>query len=408
MSRKFKVAIIGTGARSLAYAKPLTASGEVEIAAGADPSRENFLSMCRASGINPEKCRWYADWHELEKQEKSLDGVVVTPPNFVHCEVVLAFIRRGIPILVEKPLTTTMKDSEKILDAVREFHPQIIVGFVLRSTPFYRKVRELLDSGAAGKILSIQADELASPGVSSIILRSVWRRYQAKSGGSMMEKSSHDMDLLNWFMGSRPVAVNSFGGRLLFRANPLLPEKCGTCPVKKSCLYFRNPPFSAAAGDSGLQSTLGVEADTCIYNSDNDVFDNQVVSIRYASGAVANFTLAFNCLGEQSGRNLHIIGTRGRIWGNIDSNRLRLVRNDSGKTEEFDFSEMHVSGGHNGGDTTHAMNLIRMMKDRSFFPQQDAYSGYLSNAVCIAADLSAVESKQIHFRYGSSGYIEFA
>ena len=111
----------------------------------------------------------------------------------------------------------------------------------------------------------------------------------------MMEKCSHDMDLINWFAGGRPIAVNSFGGSLLFRPNPNLPKACADCKLKDSCLYFREPPFSKAAGDSTLQKTLDDSMSKCIFNIDKDVADNQVVSILYSNGVIANFTLAFNC-----------------------------------------------------------------------------------------------------------------
>lgn len=55
----------------------------------------------------------------------------------------------------------------------------------------------------------------------------------------------------------------------------------------------------------------------------------------------------------------------------------------------------------------HAEIFLKMMKDCTFYPDQDAYAGYLSNALCIASDFSAAESRQIHFLYGANGYIRF-
>ena len=48
-----------------------------------------------------------------------------------------------------------------------------------------------------------------------------------------------------------------------------------------------------------------------------------------------------------------------------------------------------------------------MMKDPSYRPNQDAYAGYLSNALCIAADISAAEARQIRFQYDANGFIKF-
>ena len=402
---KFKIAIIGCGARSIAYAKNLTGSDEVELVACAEPDRNNLRTMLSYTEVKEESLRIYDDWQDLCEQEKDLDGVVITTPNYLHRQPAEVIIRRRIPLALEKPLTTTMKDSEKLLESAREYRAQMLVGFVLRSTPFYLKIREVLDSGRIGSVISIQSDELVTPGISSVISRSPWRRFYAMSGGTMMEKSSHDMDLLNWFAGGRPVAINSFGGSLLFRPNPTLPLECSACEMQKSCLYYKEPPFSAAAGDSTLQKTLHKEMSRCIYNIDKDVADNQVISILYSNGVLANFTLAFNCRGDRAGRNIHIIGSKGRLWGNIDENRIGVCETFSGKTEYIDIPV--TTTGHNGGDRKHALTLLKMMKDRSYYPDQDAYAGYVSNALCIASDLSATEARQIHFEYDYNGFITF-
>lgn len=403
--RKFKIAFIGCGARSISYAAPLSQTGEIIVSACAEPDIENLRPLLKYTGVKEKSVHIYSDWRELCEKEQDLDGAVVATPNHLHRGPAESLIRRRIPLALEKPITTTMEDTEAILNSVRQYNSQLLLGFVLRSTPFYRKVREILDSGQIGSVVSIQADELVTPGISSVISRSPWRRFSAMSGGTMMEKCSHDMDLLNWFAGGRPVAVNSFGGTLLFRPNPGLPQTCDNCPICRECIYYKEPVFSKAAGDSVLQKTLHKDLDRCIYNIDKDVADNQVVSILYSNGVLANFTLAFNCIGERGGRNLHIIGTKGRVWGNIDLNQIGVVENSNGKTQLIDIPV--VKSGHNGGDAAHALMLLRMIQDPSFHPAQDAYAGYLSNAICIAADISVAQSRQIHFRYGANGFITF-
>ena len=406
MGKKFKVAIIGCGGRSIPYAMALSASKEVELVACAEPVVENFRRMLSYSDFKEENIRLYSDWRDLCDNENDLDGAVITTPNHLHHEPAEAIIKKGIPLALEKPLTTTMKSAERLLDLVREHRPQLLIGFVLRSTPFYLKVREILDSGRIGSIVSIEADELVTPGISSVISRSPWRRHYAMSGGTMIEKCSHDMDLLNWFAGGRPIAINSFGGSTLFRPNPSLPQRCTDCQLQSSCVYYKEPPFSSKAGDATLQKSLDDDINRCIYNIDKDVADNQVVSLLYSNGVMANFTLAFNCIGEMAGRNIHIIGTKGRLWGNIDNNVIGICDTATGKSEKIDIPV--INSGHNGGDNAHVMKLLKMMKDRSFYPQIDAYAGYLSNALCIAADISAAEARQLRINYDANGFIKFS
>lgn len=402
--RKFKVAIIGNGGRSVSYGQTYSKCKDVKVVALADPNPKNTRTMAKISNLSGFDA--YQDWREVYDKHTDLDGVVIVTPNHLHRETAMPFIERGIPVALEKPITTTMKDSEAILKAAKKHRCRMLIGFVLRSTPFYRKIRELLDNGAVGNVLTMQADELGSYGVSSIICRSSWRCRQATSGGSLMEKSSHDIDLLNWFSGSCPISVNSYGGRLLFIPNPNFPTLCVDC-VHKDCKYYSTPEFSLAAGDAILQDFAQYRNNeqVCIYNVEKDVADNQSVSIEYSNGAIANFMLSFNCSGPRSGRNFHAVGTKGRIWGNVEDNKLWLFQNQSSKLSKIKLGK--IGCGHSGGDEGHAMELVKMMRDPSYLPAQDDYAGYLSNAVCIAADISRTEKRRITFRYDSDGFITF-
>ena len=176
MKKKFKIAIIGCGARSVPYAMALTASKEVELTACAEPNPANLRNMLSYTKVGEKSIRVYPDWRELLEKETELDGAVITTPNHLHRAPAEQLIGRDIPIALEKPITTTMRDTEAILLAEQAHKSRLLLGFVLRSTPFYLKVREILDSGRIGSVISIQADELVTPGISSVISRSPWRR----------------------------------------------------------------------------------------------------------------------------------------------------------------------------------------------------------------------------------------
>jgi len=209
-----------------------------------------------------------------------------------------------------------------------------------------------------------------------------------------MEKSSHDLDILNWLAGSRPLALNSFSDTLVFNPNQLLPEKCTDCKLE-NCVY-------RSKKESGFFPPDDLD---CIYNVDKDVIDNQCVNIRYANGVIASFIMCFNTTGEKAGRNLHIIGQRGRLWGNHGDGSVFVFDNLAGKTTKY---ETKVDGsGHGGGDANHALELLKMMKDPSYRPDQGSYAGYLSSAMCIAADVSSAEGRRINLRYDANDYISF-
>lgn len=392
--KKYKVAFIGTGARSTTYARAYAKhQDEIDVVALCDASMENRRIMAELTGL-PKTFAEYSDYRQVLDKHRDLDGVVVSTPNYLHRETAIPFIERGIPVALEKPMTTTMADGEAILEAAKRCNSRLLIGFVLRSTPFYRKVYELLSGGAVGRIVAIEADELAGYGETSTINRRPWRRYSKFSGGALMEKSSHDLDLMSWFIGSRPVSVNSFGGSLVFNPNPLLPEKCADCSLK-DCAYRSK----AVAGPRGFPPDDLV----CIYNVQKDVVDNQCINISYANGTIVSFIMCFNTTGEKAGRNLHVIGQKGRLWGNHGDGEIFVF--DNLKKETVSYKTKVDGSGHGGGDANHALELLKMMKDPEYRPAQDAYAGYLSGALCIASDISRVEGRRINFRYEANDYI---
>ena len=401
-----KIAIIGAGGRSNSYAKPYVEHDEMEIVALADPNADHRAATMKRSSI-PDDVAQYDDWRDLMREHSDLDGVVIASPNHTHAEPAIACFERGLPIALEKPLECSKERCERIIDAERANNGRSLIGFVLRSTPFYSKIHELLTGGAIGQVVSIQADELVGYSVSSIMFRSPWRRKQAMGGGALLEKCCHDMDILNWMNGTRPMAVHSFGSRRIFNGNPVLPETCDGCPVAETCHYHKAPKRGTQedAGEEVLHKFVR-EDNRCIYNIDKDTIDNQSVAIEYEDGALANFMLTFNTSGKQSGRNFHAVGHKGRVWGNLHEAVVYHYDNASGEIATFDGSG--DGSGHGGGDRIHSMKLLRMIQEPEYRPAQNAEAGYLSAVVCFAAEASRLERRRVELAYAEDGLVDLA
>jgi len=402
MPRK-KVAIIGTGGRSCAYAAPYAQCEDIDIVALADPlpgHRQTTVTRCKI----PSGYAEYDNWQTMLAAHPDLDGAVVCTPNDLHADPAIACLERGLPIALEKPVAHTKPECERVISATRALAGRTLIGFVLRSTPFYSAIHRLLTEGAIGTLVSIQADELPGWGVTSIMNRSSWRRLVSRSGGAMLEKCCHDMDILNWLMGCRPRALCSFGGSRMLQPNPSLPQTCDTCAVAKACKYYR--PQLSSQEDKGEEALLRYlsEDNACIYNIGKDISDVQSVTIEYESGAVANFLMNMHTAGPRAGRNFHAVGTTGRIWGNLHENEVFCYSNVTGETDKVETTGDGT--GHGGGDHNHALLLLRMMEDASFRPEQDAEAGYLSAVLCFAADRSLEERRRVEFRYRDDGFVD--
>jgi predicted dehydrogenase len=398
-----KVAFIGTGGRSQVYADVYRDSDDIEIVGLADPNEAHRKTLIARTGLatsTPE----FDDWREMLNATDRLDGLVICTPNYLHADQAVACLELGVPIALEKPLATTQEDCERIIDAERTTGGRVLLGFVLRSTPFYSKIHELVSFGVIGQIVSIQADELVGLGNTSVIYRSDWRRNSATSGGSLLEKSCHDMDILNWIMGCRPLSLHSYGSSTMFAPDQSLPDVCDDCRLAATCQYYKKPKFSSHEDRrEEILHEFVREDDRCIYNIDKDTVDVQSVSIKYENGAVANFMLNYGTTGPKAGRNFHAVGTKGRIWGSLHEKTVFLHDNLTGQTTSYDASE--DGSGHGGGDRKHALLLGTMMEDSGYLPDQNSLAGYLSAVMCFAADVSRTQGRSVELSYAPDGLV---
>ena len=393
----YRVGIIGAGNRARPHAAEYHRCGDVAVAAIADPVPAQRRRLIEAAGLSNSVAE-YDDLQAMLAAEQ-LDGVVITTPNHLHADHAVPCLERGLPVLLEKPLATTPEDCLRIVRAEQRTAGRMLLGFVLRSTPFYAKIRDLLAGGAIGRVFAIQADEIPSLSVTSGMNRSPWRRYTGPSGGTMLEKCCHDMDIFNWLMESRPTALASFGGRRIILPDPSKPRHCRDCAEAESCLYHprRVRPL---ATDEQLAQWRDAE---CIYNLEKDTKDLQSVCIEYETGGLVNFLLAMVCGGDKGQRNFAAQGTTGRLWGNSSEHTIHVY--DYFTRETATHHLLVDRSGHGGGDRAHILLLRRMMQDPDYVPAQGGTAGYLSAMMCFAADRSCDERRRIAFEYDPSGEI---
>lgn len=397
-----RIGIIGAGGRGAnGYVKYFPESPvPAVLSAMADPlqhSIEGCLETVAHQDVPPAV---YRDWREMLRGEPPFDGMIIATPNHLHHAPAMACLDAGVrAIALEKPLATTPGDCDELVREADRRGVPLQLGFVLRSAPFYRTVKDLIEAGTIGNVIAMQADELVSPRVSSVNFRGPWRRRADQSGGSLLEKCCHDMDLLNWLTASRPITVSSFGGRRIFEANASLPDQCtAECPASDTCHYFCGRDHL-----KGFQGSKKVE-NVCIYNSGADVVDHQSVQIAYENGVVCNFLLSFNTDGDRSARNLHVIGTRGRLWGNM-AHKV-VYAHDVVRNAMTEHPLTVDDSGHGGSNRTHALEFLRLAAGLSSEPVASAHDAYLSAMLCFAADRSRVERRQVRLRYPSLRGIE--
>jgi predicted dehydrogenase len=183
---KKRLAIAGAGAIGRMHLERARVHPDCEIVAIADPS-----PAARQLGVQT------FDSIESMLDAESPDGVIVATPNSTHLEAGLACIERKIPVLMEKPLTDTLDEARRLVDAARDAHVPLMVGHHRRHNPILRQAKRIVDSGRLGRPVS--ANALATFYKPDSYFDIDWRK--RKGGGPVLINLIHDIDIMRFLLG---------------------------------------------------------------------------------------------------------------------------------------------------------------------------------------------------------------
>lgn len=185
-----RIALVGAGLVGRRHAVALAAANGVSLAAIADPdpAAEGFAATCGVA--------WYASLSEaLERGD--VDGVVLATPNRLHLPGALEAIGKGVPVLVEKPLASSVTDGEAIVAAAERAGVPLATGHHRRHNPLIAAARERIEAGALGRPVAAHAFAwLRKPDAYFDVS---WRR--EPGGGPVLVNLIHDIDLLHHLVG---------------------------------------------------------------------------------------------------------------------------------------------------------------------------------------------------------------
>ncbi|MBI5304094.1 MAG: Gfo/Idh/MocA family oxidoreductase [Chloroflexi bacterium] len=255
------VAIIGCGligqkrARALAGAK---------LVACADIALERAESLARTAP----GARAYSDWRAVVERA-DVDIVIVATTNNLLAEITLGAVNAGKHVLVEKPAARRAAELAPVIDAAKQKHVCVRVGFNHRYHPAFRKAREIFESGALGEMMFVRA-RYGHGG--RIGYDKEWRANpDISGGGELIDQGVHLIDLARWFLGDfvetqgfahtyfwqMPVDDNAF--MLLKTAQQQTAFLHVSCTEWKNLFSFEIYGHDAKLDISGLGGSYGVE-----------------------------------------------------------------------------------------------------------------------------------------------------
>ena len=385
-----RVIVIGAGNRGERYATHMTEMPEhYEIVAVADPAEARRNLFHERFGVAKEM--GFHTWEEILAQPKMADLAVISTVDNMHYEPAMKAIELGYNLLLEKPVAPTAKECAEIAAAAQAKGVKVLVGHVLRYSPFYCAVKEILMAGTIGQIISIdQVEGVGNVHFSHSFVRGNWH-CEADSAPMLLAKSCHDLDIIQWLLEKPCKKVSSFGSLTHFvpeNAPEGAPVRCsdGTCPAYDTCPYNcikHYYDFKTNSRRSIITTGISKEAEPtdeevmlalkttdyglCAYHAHNDVLDHQVVSMEFEGGATASFTVnAFN----KGGRYIRIYGSEGELYAHMADQEIRVYTFRDKKTSFVPVTKIEesINGGHGGGDEGIVRELHLYMAD--------GYDGY--------------------------------
>lgn len=368
---KKKLILIGGGNRGNTYTRIGKELEKFELIAVAEPVKERREYLARMHGIPENMC--FEDWPQLLELGKIADAAVIATMDRDHFAPTMKAIELGYDILLEKPVSPLPEECEAIEKAATEAGVQVLVCHVLRYTPFFRALKKLIEDGKVGKIMNIEHTE----GVGNIhqshsFVRGNWGNSQ-ESSFMLLQKSCHDLDILQWLIDKDCLRVQSFGHLSYFtpkNAPKGATERCfDGCPHLDTCVYSAKRNYLENKNDGNWfrgsatkcheltddETLMRALSDTqygkCVYKCNNDVVDHQVVNMEFEDDIIVSFTMSAFNLG---GRKIRIMGTEGELIA--DANSPVIIYNNliTQKTEEININDAiandSILSGHGGGD----------------------------------------------------------
>jgi predicted dehydrogenase len=187
----YKAAVIGLGGISGAHIPEWQKLEGVELVSGSDINPEAVATAAEKYGL-----QGYTDWRAM-LDEQQPDLVSICTPPFLHREMTVECLQRGIHVLCEKPMAATVEDAEAMAEAAAEASARLMIAYCHRFHGPAMKMQELLAQGIIGRPVFFRG---SFTGMVNFTTNHRGSKQQA-GGGALMDNGSHATDLYQFLLG---------------------------------------------------------------------------------------------------------------------------------------------------------------------------------------------------------------
>jgi predicted dehydrogenase len=368
LNRPITAITCGAGSRGNVYGGyAVSFPDQIDIIGVAEPVPVRNERYAKKHTI-PEENR-FNTWEDVFKRPKFADVIIITMPDHLHYEPCMKAMEMGYDVLLEKPMAQTAQQCRDILAMTRKTGRIVAVCHVLRYSPYFIKMKKLIDEGAIGELISMQHIEpIEHIHMSHSYVRGNWHDSKATTP-IILAKSCHDLDILRWMTGKKSKSIVAMGGLKWFRKENAPEDSTGrcmdgcaieaACPYSAMKIYYRErgwlyvfdlPEEKEKQGDAILEYLRTTNYGRCVYKMENDQPDHYITSIQFDDQITASFSMEAHT--SYSGRRTRIMGSMGDMVGDMDDLTVTDFRTGKSITliPKAEDVESYKNSGHGGGD----------------------------------------------------------
>lgn len=383
MEKPVTVITIGAGSRGTVYGNFAAKFPEqLNVIGVAEPNTFRNEKYSQQHDIPAENR--FTDWKQVFERPKFADAVIISTPDDMHYEPCMKALAMGYDVLLEKPIAPTEKECRDILKLAKKTGRIVAVCHVLRYAPYFVKMKELIEQGAIGEVISVQHFEpIEHLHMAHSYVRGNWHNSK-QTTPIILAKSCHDLDIIKWVINKPSKRIAAMGDLKWFRKENA-PEG-STARCTDGCKVERECPYSAIKHyhDNRKRTfVLDLPADKskhsevimdrlkitnygrCVYRMENDQPDHYVTTIQFDDSVTASFSMeAFTSYAR---RRTRIMGAMGDMVG--DMNELVVTDFRTGKELKLVPRAEDVDGyknsGHGGGDWLLVRDFVQAVSQQN-------------------------------------------
>ena len=314
--------------------------------------------------------------HRELLDRKDIDAIAVMSPDFTHEQYVCDAFEAGKHVFSEKPMAITTEGCDRMLRAWITSGKQFMIGFNMRYMNIFRVMKDAIDSGTIGELKAVWVRHFVGPG--GCWYYHDWHGTSRNSTGLLLQKASHDLDMIHWLTGRYTTRVSACGGLDYYGGDKPNDLHCAVCAEKEKCVEYQ---YIDSASDNKM--------DLCVFRKEVDVEDNSIVMMELDGGIRASYMQCH--FTPDYCRNYTFIGTEGRLENLDDGSKVIVRLRDRSKRwknlADNDLSVKPASGGHGGADPQICKDFIDMILDGKR-PLSTPLAGRMSVATGCAATWS--------------------